>query len=155
MNTTGKIIIVVVLIVAVAAVINLKQSKSENSEAVAVDKPVVTANTGVEESVNAISESSKALPRLVDIGSDTCIPCKMMAPILDELKKEYTGSFKVDFLDIKTNPAFAEEYGIRLIPTQIFYDAEGRERFRHEGFMSKEDILAKWAELDVELIKIK
>ena len=69
--------------------------------------------------------------------------------------KEYAGSFKVDFLDVKKNPAFAEEYGIQLIPTQIFYDAQGKERFRHEGFMSKEDILAKWAELGVEPKKVK
>jgi thioredoxin 1 len=156
MNTTGKITIVAVLIIAIAAVVNLKRSQSSDSGVVTVDKPVeVTTNAGAENSASTISESSKALPHLVDIGSDTCIPCKMMAPILDELKKEYAGSIKVDFLDIKTNPAFAEEYGIRLIPTQIFYDTDGKERFRHEGFMSKEDILAKWAELGVELTKAK
>ncbi len=156
MNTTGKIVIVVVLIIAIAAVVNLKRSKSEDSGAVAVEGPVeVTTITEAEGPVTARSESLKALPRLVDIGSDTCIPCKMMAPILDELKKEYAGSLRVDVLDIRINPAFAEDYGIQLIPTQIFYDAAGRERFRHEGFISKEDILAKWAELGVELIKIK
>lgn len=154
MNTTGKIVIVVVLVIAVAAVVNLKRSKTEDTGAAAVEEPVeVTINIEAEESVTTTSESSKALPRLVDIGSDTCIPCKMMEPILDELKKEYAGSFKVDFLDVKKNPAFAEEYGIRLIPTQIFYDADGKECFRHEGFISKEDILAKWGELGVELKK--
>ena len=152
MNTTGKIVIVAALIIAVAAVVNLKRSKSENSGVVAVEEPVeVNTNNGAEEPLTTTSESSQELPRLVDIGSGTCIPCKMMAPILDELKVEYAGSFKVDFLDVKKNPAFAEEYGIRLIPTQIFYDARGKECFRHEGFMSKEDILAKWAELGVEL----
>jgi thioredoxin 1 len=43
------------------------------------------------------------------------------------------------------------QYGIRVIPTQIFYDAEGKERFRHEGFYGREDMLAKWKELGVDL----
>ncbi len=77
----------------------------------------------------------------------------MMAPILEELKKEYAGRLQVDFIDVWKNPAEAERYGIKLIPTQIFFDASGKERFRHEGFISKEDILGKWKELGVELTK--
>ncbi|MCY2952869.1 MAG: thioredoxin family protein [Planctomycetota bacterium] len=87
------------------------------------------------------------LPRLVDLGAGKCIPCKMMAPILEELKKEYAGRLKVEFIDVWVNPEAGKPYGIKLIPTQIFYDAAGKERFRHEGFMAKEDILAKWKEL--------
>ena len=134
MNKAGKIVIFMVLIVAVAVVIILKQEKSSSSAAI---------------------EQSKALPRLVDLGADKCIPCKMMAPILEELKKEYEGRLIVEFIDVWKNPAKAPKYGIKLIPTQIFFDASGKERFRHEGFMSKEDILAKWNELGVELTKTK
>jgi thiol-disulfide isomerase/thioredoxin len=75
----------------------------------------------------------------------------MMMPVLEELKKEYAGQLSVEFYDVRDNPGAATKYGIKLIPTQIFYDAAGRERFRHEGFFSKEDILAKWKEFGVNL----
>jgi len=90
-----------------------------------------------------------ALPRLVDLGADKCIPCKMMAPVLKDLKKEYEGQMLVDFIDVWKNPDAGKPYKINLIPTQIFYDANGKELFRHQGFLSKEDILAKWKELGV------
>jgi thioredoxin 1 len=75
----------------------------------------------------------------------------MMAPILDELKTTYAGKLDVVFIDVWENKQAGEQYGIRVIPTQIFYDADGKELFRHEGFFSKEDILAKWKELGVNL----
>jgi thioredoxin 1 len=92
-----------------------------------------------------------ALPRLVDLGADKCIPCKMMAPVLKELKKEYAGRMEVEFIDVWKDPKAGKAYKINLIPTQIFFDATGKELFRHEGFLSKKDILAKWKELGVEL----
>jgi thioredoxin 1 len=96
-------------------------------------------------------EQAAALPRLVDLGSTTCVPCKMMAPILEELSREYVGQLIVEVIDVHTNRVAGDLYGIRVIPTQIFLDATGKERFRHEGFMAKEAILAKWAELGVNL----
>jgi thioredoxin 1 len=90
------------------------------------------------------------LPRLVDLGADKCIPCKIMAPVLQELTKEYEGRMDVEFIDVWKNPEAGKAHKINLIPTQIFYDAGGKELFRHEGFFSKEDILAKWKELGVE-----
>lgn len=92
-----------------------------------------------------------ALPRLIDLGADKCIPCKLMAPILAELRKDYAGQLDVVFVDVWKNRDEGERYGIRAIPTQIFYDAAGQERFRHEGFMARKDIEAKWRELGVEL----
>jgi thioredoxin 1 len=92
-----------------------------------------------------------ALPRLVDLGADKCIPCKMMAPVLKELTKEYQGQMQVEFVDVWKNPDAGKAYKISLIPTQIFFDASGKELFRHEGFFSKADILAKWKELGVNL----
>ena len=94
---------------------------------------------------------AQALPLLVDVGADKCIPCKMMAPILEELKKDYSQSVKIEFVDVWKNPAAGKPYRVRMIPTQIFYDASGKELFRHEGFYSKEDILGKFKELDIEL----
>jgi thioredoxin 1 len=92
-----------------------------------------------------------SLPRLVDVGAGTCIPCKMMAPILEELGREYASVFKVDVFDLRQDREAATQYGVRIIPTQVFFDAGGREVFRHEGFFAKEDILAKWRELGVTL----
>jgi thioredoxin 1 len=103
-------------------------------------------------SVENSADSSKGkLPRVVDLGASKCVPCKMMAPILEDLKKEYDGRMDVEFIDVWKNPGAGKEYGVRMIPTQIFYGADGREAFRHEGFLGKQDILAKWKELGVDL----
>ena len=93
----------------------------------------------------------KPLPKLLDLGAGKCIPCKMMFPVLDELKKEYAGKLEVEFIDVWQNPDAGKQYGIEVIPTQIFYDATGKELSRHIGFFAKEDILAKWKELGMEL----
>lgn len=91
------------------------------------------------------------LPALKDFGSDKCVPCKMMAPILEELKVEHQEKFTVEFFDIWKDGAAGTKHGIQVIPTQIFFAADGTELFRHEGFYSKEDILAKWLELGIEI----
>jgi len=95
-------------------------------------------------------EAPKKLPRVVDLGADKCIPCKKMAPILVELRKEYEGRVVVDFIDVWKNPKAGEQYRIRVIPTQIFFDADGNEVWRHEGFLSKEQFIAKFAEMGVK-----
>ncbi|HNW91739.1 MAG TPA: thioredoxin family protein [bacterium] len=89
------------------------------------------------------------LPRLVDLGRGTCIPCKMMAPILEQLKTEYAGRVVVEVIDLSENMAAAQQYGIRSIPTQIFFDASGNEVSRHEGFLPKEDIVRIFQQLGV------
>ena len=98
----------------------------------------------------AVAESETAkLPTLVDLGKGTCIPCKKMKPILEELTVEYKGRAIVKVIDLRYEPQEARKYGIRLIPTQIFYDAEGNEVYRHEGFMDKQSIKSKFAEMGV------
>ena len=92
-----------------------------------------------------------ALPRLLDLGADKCVPCKMMAPILDELKVDYANVFAVEFIDVWKDPTAAQPFKLNVIPTQIFFDSDGTELFRHEGYYGREDILAKWRELGVEL----
>ena len=105
-------------------------------------------NTG-----SATSErlTGSAHPRLLDLGATTCIPCKKMAPILKELRTEYEGRLDVAFVDVWRMPGVAEQYGAQSIPTQIFFDAAGKELCRHQGFFAKEDILKKWRELGVDL----
>ena len=102
--------------------------------------------------ITTVPAGEKALPKLIDLGAKKCIPCKKMAPILEELKKEYADKFITEFLDVwqPENAEKAKEYKINLIPTQIFFDSNGKELWRHEGFLSKEAILKKWAELGVD-----
>ena len=95
--------------------------------------------------------SQAARPQLLDLGATKCIPCKMMAPILDELKEEYAGRMDVEFIDVWQDRDAAGRYGIESIPTQIFFDASGKELYRHQGFIAKDDILKKWQELGVDL----
>ena len=108
---------------------------------------VVAASTNVP----AVAPEKKGLPKLLDLGAGKCIPCKMMAPILEQMKADYAGTLEVEFIDVWKNPDAGKQYSIEVIPTQIFYDATGKELFRHIGFFAKEDILAKWKELGVEL----
>jgi thioredoxin 1 len=109
---------------------------------------------GVAEEQRPAAIEQKVLPKLVDLGAKTCIPCKKMAPILEELKKEYAGIFEVEFIDVsdKANAESVTKYKIELIPTQVFLDAAGKELWRHQGFFSKEEILAKWKELKFDFM---
>ena len=95
------------------------------------------------------ANQERGIPKLLDLGAKSCIPCKMMAPILDELKKDYAGKFDVEFIDVglSENAKVGQQYAIKLIPTQIFFGADGKELWRHEGFLGKGGILAKWKEL--------
>ncbi len=80
-------------------------------------------------------------PTVADFGARTCIPCKKMAPILEELNRELKGKANVTFTDVWAAPAIAQDYRVQMIPTQIFFDAKGKEVKRHMGFMEKADIL--------------
>ena len=157
MKTHVKLIIVAALAVAVIAAVALKQKSTTRSASGNATSGQIALTTAVSNAPDNLATAappatiSTKLPKLLDLGADKCIPCKMMAPILEELKKEYAGRLEVEFIDVWKNPEAGQRYGIRVIPTQIFYDADGKERFRHVGFMSKEDILAKWKELGVEL----
>jgi len=86
---------------------------------------------------------------MVDLGAHKCIPCKMMAPIIKELKKEYAGRASIIFIDVWERPEQAKSLGIRGIPTQIFYDKEGKEVGRHVGYLDKKSIMATFEKLGV------
>ena len=77
---------------------------------------------------------------MLDLGAKSCIPCKMMIPVMDAVEKEYAGKAAVIFIDVWENPDQSKKYGLRTIPTQIFYDKQGKEVFRHEGFFDKKSI---------------
>ena len=80
-------------------------------------------------------------PTVLDLGARTCIPCKKMAPILEELATEYQGKASVLFVDVREDQSAARKFGIQMIPTQIFFDAKGKEVKRHIGEMNKAEII--------------
>jgi thioredoxin 1 len=95
----------------------------------------MTSNTNVSNPLQGALQTQR--PVVADFGRGTCVPCKMMAPILDDLKQEYKGKAEVVFIDIRDYPGLTREVGIRVIPTQIFYTSSGEEIKRHTGFMDK------------------
>jgi len=101
----------------------------------------VTKNPTKISSAQPVKESVKVT--FVELGSVNCIPCKMMQPIMKEIEKEFAGQVKVIFYDVWTEAGrpYAEQYRIRVIPTQVFLDTDGKEYFRHEGFFPKEELV--------------
>ena len=159
MKTPLKILIVAALAVVVVGAMALKKGKAPTESNPA---PSLAATSGPVEGVavqaTPAAETSKTssaatakLPRMVDLGAGKCIPCKLMKPILDDLKADYADRFTTVFIDVWEDREAGKPYGIEVIPTQIFYDAEGKELFRHVGFYGKEEILGKWKELGVDV----
>ncbi len=81
------------------------------------------------------------------MGAGKCTACRQMKPIIEELQKEYAGRLQVDSIDVVDQRDEAAQFNWKLIPCQVFLDADGKELWRHEGLMSKANILAKWNEL--------
>jgi len=92
----------------------------------------------------------KGMVTMVDLGANSCVPCKMMAPILQKLEKEYAGKAAIVFIDVWKDPSQGKNFGIRTIPTQIFYDKEGKEVHRHVGFMSEKEIVSQLKSMGVQ-----
>lgn len=146
-----KILIPAILIAVVGLVVVAKHIKY-TCDWKAVDA-AGSKTTTVDNAVN--NENAEQLPLLLELGSHSCIPCKQMMPILKELTESYHGQLRVQFIDVMQDNESAKKYKVRLIPLQIFFDKDGNELFRHEGFFAKEDILAKWKELGIELAEKK
>ncbi len=93
---------------------------------------------------------AKDMVTMVDLGAKKCIPCKMMASIVESLEKEYKGKAAIIFIDVWETSGQHARFGINKIPTQIFYDKTGKEVYRHEGFLSKNSIVAELEKLGVK-----
>lgn len=155
MNNTMRIAIVAVLAASIVIVAALKNSR-KNGKPGDDSNPIAAAPAAAEAATPALPvpatpavQPAAALPKLIDLGAGKCIPCKAMKPILEDLAANYRSSFETLFIDVWEHPEAADPYHINLIPTQIFFDAAGKELYRHEGFFSKEDILAKWKEFGI------
>jgi thioredoxin 1 len=104
------------------------------------------AETGVDFSTLPVP----GMVTMIDLGAKKCIPCKMMAPIMEKMEKKYDGRAAIVFIDVWENPQQARRFGIRGIPTQIFYDVNGKEVTRHLGFMPEEKIVETLSQLGVK-----
>ena len=91
------------------------------------------------------------VPTLVDLGSNSCVPCQQMESELEELDAVTGEALDVIVIDVNQNRSAASEYAIRLIPTQVFLAEDGEELYRHEGFISCEDMLSRWEQLGYNL----
>ena len=87
---------------------------------------------------------------MIDLGATACIPCKMMAPILKKLEKKYDGKAAIVFIDVWKDRGQAKRFKIRAIPTQIFFNKEGKEVIRHVGFMSEKAIVQQLKKMGVD-----
>ncbi len=150
-SALAKSVIVLLLIAGAAMAFYAKVHvrKSTVTEKGTVAEVSVTSSnespkeTISEESTTDNAAEAKPLPRLIELGSVRCIPCRMMAPILENVKKKYGESIKIEFIDVWENPAEAEKYQVRAIPTQVFVDSSGKEVFRHTGFFPEEELVGK------------
>lgn len=111
----------------------------------------VTGPQNVPLPVTADKKNERVLPRLINFGAEQNATCKIMDVVLDELAQAAGEKLVVQYIDVNEQKDLTKQHAIRMIPTQIFLDAQGKELFRYEGFISKEDILKKWAELGIHL----
>ena len=105
------------------------------------------AKLAMDNTVDRARASGK--PSLVDFGATGCVPCDMMAPILETLKSKYEGKLNVHFIHVREEEILATRYNIQSIPVQIFFDKDGKEVFRHSGFFAQPEIEQKLAEIGV------
>ena len=112
---------------------------------------VVVLKKSQQGSTSALPRHTQGMPRLLDLGSKGCTACTMLDPVLEELRINYTGRLQVDFIDVWEHEQVAVDYGVEIIPVQIFFDANGHELYRHQGFISAQDITEKFAELGIAL----
>jgi len=107
-----------------------------------MEAEVKGANNSTVVQVAAQKSEVKPLITFIELGSDNCIPCKKMQPVMKAIEANYGEQIKVVFYDVWKNDQkkYAEEYGIRLIPTQVFLNKDGKEIFRHEGFYPEVEI---------------
>lgn len=94
-------------------------------------------------------QSVKGKVAMIVLGAKSCLPCRMMIPILEKLEKDYKGKAAISFVDIKKHGDQISNFGIKAIPTQIFFDKNGNEVYRHVGFMDEKEIVKQLKKMGV------
>lgn len=92
----------------------------------------------------------KVLPRMWDYGSENCIPCKTMKGILDPMIVDYRDKVDIRIINVYEEKELAQQARIQIIPTQIFYNPDGKELYRHVGVYTRDSIVGKFKELGWE-----
>jgi thioredoxin 1 len=92
----------------------------------------------------------KGIVNVINFGTELCLPCRMMVPVIEKMKKQYEGEALIAFVDLRENLHYLEGFNILLIPTQVFFDSDGREIYRHVGFMPEEDIAAQLEKMGIK-----
>lgn len=143
------ILVILGIVILLPGIGNAAQKKTvvKKTKKPAVANTLTTSTATTAYSAKTTAPIPKSLPMVLDFGRGICIPCKEMKPILEELMKEYQGIAIIRIIDIDDEPELTRQARIRLIPTQIFIDAQGKEVYRHEGFMGKAAIVSKLNEM--------
>ena len=115
--------------------------------ALAVSSPVLASGKNSEPVVGMARASGK--PTLLDLGAGYCASCKKMKATLGPLEKEYGDRLNVIIVDVNEEPDLARTYRVQMIPTQIFFDKQGKEVKRHIGAMDKPEIVRELKTLGV------
>ncbi|MCK5848548.1 MAG: thioredoxin family protein [Caldisericia bacterium] len=155
-------IVVVISLIFISAVPFgcTKNTQDTNSSNDVATNNVVTRGSNIKDNVvvedNTVDETNSDKPFLailqelmtlddkpifIDLGSDSCAPCVQMEPIIEDLKNNYSEYFHTIFINVHENQDLSSKFGVQFIPTQIFFDSEGNEKYKHVGFFSKEEIL--------------
>ena len=140
-----KMIVVICFVVAmvVTAVVVYNTEKGEQSS----EQAMTEKGTLVDVKLIAPTDSNaQILPKVIDLYATWCGPCKMIAPIIEELKVEYAGVVKFEKVDIDENRAIAEQYEVEAIPTLIFMKPDGTYE-KKVGFMDREAIKSEIAKM--------
>jgi len=138
-GTNRVVRLVLTLVLAMAAVLALAGCGGAGGDVGASPTPA-----------SAHSSGANAKVTFVELGSDKCIPCKEMRPVMDAIQAAFGDQVEIVFYDVWENKAPAEEYGIQYIPTQVFLDEDGDEFHRHTGFYPQEEIEAMLVEHGLE-----
>lgn len=127
-----------ILLILVVFMLTACSAKNEGKKA--------DENLPVENELADSLQTVKPVVTFLELGAESCIPCKMMKPVMKDIATDYQGLVEVIFHDLYKDRSIGQKYSVRVMPTQVFLDQEGREFFRHEGFYPKEEIEKMLAE---------
>jgi len=142
--------IVLLLIMAAIGILGACSSGEGSSEP--SPSPTPTSQSSLATPADLASRSlldalASGKPTLAEFGRGTCIPCKQMKPILEDLDAEYGEAINIIIVEIQNHPDLTRQYKIMAIPTQIFFDTGGKEVSRHIGFYAKDKIVTEFERL--------
>ncbi len=135
----------IIFIIAVAAVIGIVKNQFHSDTTSEFSSKTKNSHAPIDFEKLPV----KGMVTLIDLGATECIPCKMMAPIMEKLEVDYQGKAVIAFIDVWKHRDQAPKYGIRAIPTQIFFDESGKEIYRHQGFLSEDGIVKQLEKMGV------